>query len=34
MKLTTSEKLDIAAEAGLNAIPYIGGALSALYYGT
>ena len=34
IKLTTREKLDIAAQTGLNAIPYIGGALSALYFGT
>jgi len=32
-KLSTKEKFEIAAQAGLNAIPYIGGSLSTLYFG-
>lgn len=33
-KLTTREKVELVIQAGLNAIPTIGGSLSAIYYGT
>lgn len=32
-KLTTKEKAEITIQAGLNAIPYIGGSLATIYFG-
>lgn len=33
-KLTWKDKLNITVEAGLQIVPYVGGALATLYYGT
>lgn len=33
-KLTTKEKIEIAVQSGLQLVPYVGGALSTLYFGT
>ena len=33
-KLTDREKIELTVEAGLNAIPAIGGSLATLYFGT
>lgn len=33
-KLTAKEKFELAIEAGMQAIPYIGGSLSTLYFGS
>ncbi|MEC0275468.1 hypothetical protein [Peribacillus frigoritolerans] len=33
-KLTTKEKIEISVQSGLQLVPYVGGALSTLYFGT
>lgn len=33
-KLSSKEKVDLAIEAGIGSIPYIGGAIQTLYYGS
>jgi hypothetical protein len=33
-KLTTKEKIEIAIQSGLELIPYVGGALSSVYFAT